>query len=58
MTNQYARQMEEFVAALDDGDAWDTLARLGWQLVDRTGGVETWERDGATVRREITWRAA
>lgn len=58
MTAQHARQLEEFVAVLDDGDAWDMLARLGWQLIDRTGGVETWQRDGATVRRELTRRAA
>ncbi len=58
MTAQHARQLEEFVAVLDDGDAWDMLARLGWQLIDRTGGVETWENDGRTIRRAPTGRAA
>lgn len=58
MTNQYMRQLEEFVAVLDDANAWDMLARLGWRLVDRTMGVETWENDGQTVRRELIGRAA
>lgn len=52
--------LEDFAAALDDEDAWDMLARLGWRLVDVNGGVETWESqipDGGYLQRSVTRRS-
>lgn len=52
---QQTADSEHVAAAIedvDDVDVWDMLARSGWQLVDLHVNVETWWRDGATVRRE------
>lgn len=44
MTVYTDRELEAFVAVLDDADAWDLLARLGYRLVALEDGVETWVR--------------
>lgn len=38
------RELEAFVGVIDDADAWDLLARLGYRLVALEDGVETWVR--------------
>lgn len=44
MTVYTDRELEAFVAVLDDADAWDLLARLGYRLIALEDGIETWVR--------------